>query len=465
LLLVLRSISGLALAAALLWFLWSRFDVYDSATRRIVALAWLTRVVLAQALFWIAYLRLPILRSYQYAHGLWFFATDGVWYMLRASELAAGGLVQLLVGDTQIRYLYASAYVRALAALVWLLGDSVMVGIFLNLLAYLGCALILVRWTSNRLPLIALSFAPTSILWSLQPLKDTLFNFLVLLFFFSLARYFVTHRWHQAITVLILVWAMGSIRWHMGFLLACSTLLPLAIDAFRPRFRPSNVLAAAAMAITLLGAAVLGADGQDPPMFHSLVKVSPVLIDPAARARDAAMALEETRGRYDVSGGGTTIRAGRLLSWSPELSNRHSNLSPGIVASRMLTGLAVIFVPHAIANPLGLTAISGGRGLWWFADAETLVFDAVSILAIIAAISVVRARRLREPAMWSVAVTVVVLTLVLAYDVTNFGTLFREREMVFVGLLVMIILGERKEVAGRECSRVGQSLAPYNVPS
>ncbi len=448
----LRHLAGLFAVGALLWFLWRRFDCDDRRTRWIVASGFLIRALPAEALFWISYLRLPILRPYQLGRGFWFFALDGTSYMSQASEVAAGGFFHVLVEGPP---LVPNVYVRTLTAFVWLLGDSAAVGSLLNLLAYLGGALIIARWTSNRLPLIAISLAPAAIIWSLQPLKDAFFTFLMLLFFFVLWRFFVTHRWPYAIALMGVAAALASIRWYFGVILVSTACVGLAVDALRPKFRPLHVVTSAAMVFAIAIAAALGAGDQVPMRLRPSSMISAHLLRVGERTRDVAYTLELVRDGFDATGGGTAIRPGRLISRAPEPANTdyHLNyarmvaeskpLPRGLVWSRLVTGVIVIIVPHAIANPIGLTDIGGGRGLWWLADTETLVFDAVAVLALLAIIRAIRERRLRNPLLWQLTAMAVLLTLALAYAVTNFGTLFRHRDMVFVALLGIVLSFER----------------------
>jgi hypothetical protein len=444
----LRHLAGLLAAGALLWFLWRRLDSDDRRTRWIVAAGFVIRTLSAAALFWISYLRLPILRSQQLGNGLWFFASDGMLYMSQAAELAAGGFFHLLVGQPGWT---PNFYIRTLAAFVWLLGDSAAVGILLNLVAWLGCALIVVRWTSSRLPLLAITFAPAAILWSLQPLKDSLFTLLVLLFFFMLGRFFEAHTWRSVIALAVLSAAIGSLRWYFGVMLASASELGLLIDVLRARLRLRHVLTAAATALLLICGAAFGVWGQVPVRFDTIIRMSP---------RDwphfAAYMIEHARDGFDAHAGPTAIRPGPLVSrsWAPGDSDGHIDyarmvaqskpLPRGLVRTRLLAGLTVVFIPHAVASPLGLVHVAGGRGLWWFADAETLVFDAVAVLALLAVITAFRTHKLRNPLLWQLLALVIVLTLALAYAVTNFGTLFRHREMVFVALLGIALSGARQ---------------------
>lgn len=444
----LRHIAGLTAAAALLWFLWRRFDREDVRTRRIVAAGFLLRAFLAQGLFWISYLRLPVARSMQAGDGLWFFSLDAIPFFSRASSLAARGLWQFGSADP----LWISRfYTQTIAAFIYFLGNSAAVGILLNLLSYLGSALLLIRWSTKRLPLLAISFAPTLIFWSLQPLKDPLFAFLLILFLFCLARFMETHRWPYALGLTISAYAIGGIRWYFGFVLALTVVIALAIDVFRATFRPKYALAAAGLFVLVMNAAAFGAAEQFPERLRPFVTLSPRLLHAGDRIRDVAYTIQLVRDNFDVGSGKTMIRPGPLVPYVPfplyDYAEKRDNyarmilksrpLPPKMIQSRLIPGLVAMLIPRVVAMPLGLVSIEGGRGLWLFADTQTIIFDVLVVFAIVAIVRAARARRLSEPMLWQLVVLSLLVGLAQAYTVSNFGTLFRHRDMIFVTLALL----------------------------
>jgi hypothetical protein len=103
------------------------------------------------------------------------------------------------------------------------------------------------------------------------------------------------------------------------------------------------------------------------------------------------------------------------------------------LTAKIVTGASAMFLPRALAQGAGLVRIGGGRGFWFFADVDTLVFDFVVFLAFaFCARSVVRRQRRVTPLFILVALIFVGLTGPMIYAVTNFGTLFRLREMLYV---------------------------------
>jgi hypothetical protein len=95
-----------------------------------------------------------------------------------------------------------------------------------------------------------------------------------------------------------------------------------------------------------------------------------------------------------------------------------------------------MIVPRSIGQRIGLFDIGGGRSLLWFADLDTIVFD-LAIVASAVWIFRVRRSRLRNPVFWSVIAVAIATALPLAYSVTNFGTLFRLRGMIYLGIVLI----------------------------
>ena len=53
---------------------------------------------------------------------------------------------------------------------------------------------------------------------------------------------------------------------------------------------------------------------------------------------------------------------------------------PESTDGRLVSGFAALLLPHGLANKLGLISVGGGRGLWWFADLDTVLFDGLVVL-------------------------------------------------------------------------------------
>ena len=99
-------------------------------------------------------------------------------------------------------------------------------------------------------------------------------------------------------------------------------------------------------------------------------------------------------------------------------------------ASRLLSGVAATILPRTIGEPLGLFHIAGGRGMLWFTEIDTLFFDTALLLAV-AAVAIRLRAFLRNPLAWFVIIVTVLVGGPLVYSITNYGTLFRLREMLY----------------------------------
>ena len=96
-----------------------------------------------------------------------------------------------------------------------------------------------------------------------------------------------------------------------------------------------------------------------------------------------------------------------------------------------------MILPRTVAQRLGILDVRGGRGLWIFVELDTVVFDVVCLFCLVTLAGAARRRELRAPVFWLVFVVTIVVGGLLAYTVSNFGTLFRHREMVLLGLLLL----------------------------
>jgi len=81
-----------------------------------------------------------------------------------------------------------------------------------------------------------------------------------------------------------------------------------------------------------------------------------------------------------------------------------------------------------VGEALGLIRVGGGRGLWLFAELDTIAFDIVLLFAIV---YVLRARARMTPLFILLLLVFLMTAVPLVYTVNNFGTLFRLRQMLF----------------------------------
>jgi hypothetical protein len=408
-----------------LWRLW-RWVIRDSDKRvaAIVTAGFLGRMIASQALFWIAWLPLPVARSLQIGPGFWFFAIDGPGYLQYADFLSHG----------DVRWFPSRAFVYVLTACVTAFGGVASAAIPLNCAAFLGICAVIIR-IGRRGPsapllvaLAAVAFGPGTVLWSLQPLKDTFFLFL------ATAVIGACYLWQEAegrmraaIAMVVLTFALAGLRWYFAVFIWLAWGVFALLVALQAR-RKLAVLLASAVIFVLLALAIRVGARDDLPQYFNYRRPDPV------------KQLVATQQNFTQEPGRTTIRPGPAVAATPPPPPREESKPQRIIA-----GLAATFLPHVVGEALGLVRVGGGRGLWVFAELDTLCFDAVLLFAIAYSIRV----RGRIAPLFVMLVLLFVLTAgPMLYVVNNFGTLFRLRQMLY--LIAAIIPVTRNEVKSDE---------------
>jgi hypothetical protein len=490
----------LAAAGIALWLIWRRF-VVPLRVGVIVTLGFLARAVSAQVLFWISYLHLAIAPSLQRGGGIWFFGVDAFYYFPPAERAANTGLRNVFTIDPTAP---SVVYVKTLSLFAWMFGAVPSVALLLNLFAYLGTVVLIIAWGRRAnvddrvvaIPLVAISFAPTWILWSLQPLKDSFFIFLVVLCAFALYSWIVDTEegaMRKALVdgfiLLLTIYLIAGIRWYFPLIILASAFLPMFVSALRP---PGTVPRIARVAATILIFAVstqliiAGAGPYLPDTIRALLRPGTGRSEQPNEITDVVVTLENSRKNLDYyKDAGTRIGGGKLVltanerehdrarkiqaanklrpvqkrpaspgtSGAPETAGPDSGQRDIIVpesrAGRLIVGLAALYLPRFIATHLGLVSIGGGRGFWWFAEADTLLFIALVIVTVTLAFRTRRMGGWRHPITWCIVTAAVLCTVALAYTISNFGTLLRHREMIaiFLALLPLVRLSPEPTVA------------------
>ena len=106
---------------------------------------------------------------------------------------------------------------------------------------------------------------------------------------------------------------------------------------------------------------------------------------------------------------------------------------PRSTRARLITGAAATFLPRALAQWVGLIDVRGGRGLWLFVELDTLAFDAVVLFALVyCAVMLIRGRARFTPLFVMLVLVFAVTAIPMVYSISNFGTLFRLRQILYV---------------------------------
>ncbi len=446
---------ALALAACGVW--WTSASV-DRAERTVVAVGLLLRAVPGVILFWISAHRLPIGSSLQLKPGFWFFGLDAEYYYRLAAAAAVRG-PGAIAALSPVRP--SVFYIKSLAAALYLFGPSPATSLLFNLLAYAGLVACAIRWhersgstkTALLVTLSAVSLAPSWILWTYQPLKDTYFLLLVGLYFYGADRWYrrvmaETWSWAAALGGLaglaVLIYGIAGIRWYFAIVLV--SMMPLAFLtalAGCPRGSWWRAIAATLAMGLLLEVAVSGAGPYVPVWLRTVVRPSSVqaLLEIRHVPADAIRSVRKSHAQGVRAAGGTRIQL---------MQDEGSGLTPdGVSADAsaldlMRGNLAAMLLPRWLATRVGRVTIGGGRGLWAFANLDTVFF----VLTILASGWVVRRQLGRGdrlgPVFWQILAVTVIITLLLAYQTSNFGTLFRLRSMVALGIALLPLTLERR---------------------
>jgi hypothetical protein len=536
-----------------LFRLWQATKTDERLIDGVIAAGLLGRAIVAQLLFWISYARLPIARNLQAGDGVWFFATDALDYFSTATRLARAGIGAIIAFPTSTA---SVAFVKLLAISVLLLGDVTSVAILINLFCYLGMMAVIVHWSRKQprarfaagLAIYAISLSPALFLWSLQPLKDTFFQFVVIVFIAACAAW--QRAWATVpvrplsvfligTAMLLTLTAIAGIRWYFAFaLFVASTVFFLLIALRSPR--KGMAFASCGLLLVLFSRAFLfGGGAYIPDVIVQGLSPVTALTKGYQLPRSLLTRIEITREGFDRAGGSTLIHAGGATSnldrdgnelgsqpqdaaaedtpmptsgnpavalppmlpaggssipsgkttapkpgeFSPavgvagqapavalRLPPKKAGVTPSApvrrvlpvrksrmasIMRRLLTGSACVIVPRSVGERLGLFHIGGGQGFFWFTDVDTLMFDAILLWALIA-VGMRLSASWRNPLVWLLGLLLLLVTLPLAYTITNYGTLFRLRAMIYVGLtltpLALAALPRREEAAMPESS-------------
>lgn len=481
-----------------LWHLWRQTASADPRVTAIVGAGFVFRAVLAQALFWVSWLELPIGRSLQAGNGFWFFALDGTEYLANADRALANGplAVFLMTSVTP-----SHTFVQVVALLVAIFGGVASVAILLNCAAYLGTCAIVVRLAGGQrhasgaclFALSALAFGPAAMLWSLQLLKDTIVAFLAVAILGGYAAWqdfwqekgrATTHSRRRMLAVLagmaVCYFALTGMRWYFALIVLTASVPFMGMVAWTNRRRRRLLALSAATIVLFSQAARLGGDADVPPPIRQVLAPGPSMLM-ESQASGVKNYLVRARHGFQNAPAATTIVAGPILGQpappatadgpvpavtagksisekivdepnatdlnpSTVQANREGEgrerrryrgdlppaWPPGIVAD-LSARLALVILPRGMAEAAGLARVGGGRGLWLFADIDTIAFDIVLLVSVIlSARSLASSRGVLTPLFVLLVLAFVLLLPPMIYTVSNFGTLFRLRQMLYL---------------------------------
>lgn len=408
------------------------------------------RVMLGGGLFLISALGVPVLKSLQMGSGFWTLAIDAKSYFDTAAAAAEGGLG--IISDVAP----SPTYLRVLAAWLTVGGISPLSAVLFNLLCYVGVALVIVascRSAANSaLALTAITIEPALLLFGSQVLKD---SFCLVALTFSIAGVRVwcdgldpeePNRYSRLFIGLVLIatsiYVIAGIRPYVDVFVMGGLVVTLFASAIRSLWRPwwRTVLANAAMLAIAFRVFATGAG----PYFDYYESLASRL---AGNPSVAVTELDHARAGFVGSGGATALV--NSVATAPSIHEGKTgaldvDLGFGDRTLRLLRGVAALLIPISLLRSASIVTFSGGRGLLFITDIDTTLID-VALTACVIALVRARPARAMIPLLAFVTSLSLFATVVLAYVVTNFGTLFRLRLLAVMPLLVLPALVRRSD--------------------
>jgi hypothetical protein len=139
---------------------------------------------------------------------------------------------------------------------------------------------------------------------------------------------------------------------------------------------------------------------------------------------------------------------------------------PTTMSGRLAAGVAAMFLPHFVAESLGLISLGNPRGGWWFANTDTILFDIFVCAAIVMFFRRWR-DAWRDPFAWYLLAVSGLMAGAIAYTISNFGALMRHRSMVLSTIVILPLIAWRARQSARrnvEVKAVSQQPVPDGAP-
>jgi hypothetical protein len=427
----------------------------------VVGLGIVVRAGAGIGLFLVSYLNLPVLASIHTGDGFWHLAPDARVYYGLAADAAAGAPVP--AGSP------SPVFLETLGLWLWATGPVPVSAVLFNLALYVAsCVLLTMAFrpetgvAATRAAVItvsAMTFSPLLILLSTQPLKDVFSVFLIVLAGSALARMLRTAprmmlHWTTLLpvgAVALAVFLMAGVRPYYALFIWAAVALALMIALAGCR-RALKVRWAGfgAGVLAVLWAAFMWGAGPYYVFYGDLVTrtigVHLPSISPDAGAV-AALPPTEGEGLEGVRNSVHALRDGFVNSGGATNLVSESGASLGEIEALMV-GLAALFLPISALIQLSVVEFSGGRGFLFVADLDTVFLDLALLAVVWVAVSAGRPERRQLPFMGFAVALGLTSALLMAYVVTNYGTVVRLRLLAAVPLwLVPLALSHARTTA------------------
>ena len=295
------------------------------------------------------------------------------------------------------------------------------------------------------------------VLWSTQPLKDPMFLCAIVLFLWSMQRFALANRrrprpWmlslSMGIVVVVSVSIISGIRWYFSvFVLGAFVLHSFLTTVASPGRRTGIVLSHVVVLVAAMLASAYVAQRELPDDIAHYMSFGVI----ESEQMGILELVDSSRKGFETTPASTQIRPGVVVpghemaaavspteaSTTPPTNERRIDRSELPPALGFVAAAIAAVTPHAIAERLRILNIKGGRGLWVFADMDTVWFDLILAAALVAIWEGRRKGSLRDPMVLSLAALAVVVGGSLLYVITNFGTLMRHRGIV--GMILVLV--------------------------
>jgi hypothetical protein len=400
------------------------------------------RLVVGVGLVAISYYRWPILQPLQTGDGYWAIAPDARVYFQLAADAARLPPGSIIGGSP------SPTYVLALSLWFRVLGATVTNGVVFNVACYVVAAMVIVRLATDRqrqLGIIALccvSFSPALVLTSTQVLKDAFFAMLIVV---GCASAIVVLRaaghslsaqpGRVAIGVALTaaaVAAMAGVRAYFALFvwLAVAGGLVAAVWTADSARRVRVAGFAASMLVVLWCAFAVGADAYYTYYQELIARTTGINLSMRALLPSGGAPIS-TAGGSALGERLNSLRDGFLGSGgATNFGTRHGrgpNRTIGDITEDLATGIAATFIPIFVLRRVGVIDFDGGRGLLTITDLDTLFIDAMLVAIVIAIFRTHALTRDTAGSLIFIVALAMIALLVIAYVVTNFGTLVRLR--------------------------------------
>lgn len=444
-------LTGLAAAC---WWVYQRSPQLGAVVCAGAAL----RVAGGGGLFAISYLNLDFLSQIHTGDGFWDLAPDGRVYYNLALRVASGGLGAVSSADP------SPFYVATLGLWLQAAGPYVLSAVLFNLVCFVAACLAIavglrpwepdpalpgrtVRRDAALVALASLSFSPVLLLLGTQVLKDSFFALLIVLISVGAIKLIeALSGWRSRpgwavgawlLVVLVAQYGIAATRAYYSVFVWAAFAGALAVLLARRR-RLAVAAASGALLCALWLAFVIGA-GSYYVYYAGLVSKATGVQVPTMAFGGWSETVRGGISEPDVSGvAGSFVALRRGFVYTggatslAEKEDAAAMASAGRVLRDLSLGLAAMFVPISILQELSLVSIAGGRGFLVVTDLDTLFID-LSLVGI--GLFLFRQRAClgrRAPQVLFAALMVFLCAILLAYVVTNFGTLFRLRLLAVV---------------------------------